>query len=410
MSPFVLTEQIQLFLKHPSFLPEKVPHTRLPAPFDIYVDLLNHVYLWNSKDRGGVRSFLYNALSEVSIDNKEIDALDYWEQEKLLSVLTLLAHCYRWNYLPPEPDEFLKQNMNFPHQLWQSLSYVADKLEHPHCGTLWSIMLMNFQVIEQAPGTNLQIDKVNFQDLSLAHNWVCKEFQGQLEHWIKIFIMTEVVGTTANKACMQVLKAIIENDKDMLGKALELLYESIIGITTVFNREVRGQKLNMAQWREHIQPSFVWGLKDPQSQSLLEGVSGLQLGCIQLMDLVLGLEMDSTMGRAMMASRKYFPKHSRDLLEALEPYRNKLKFYLKRKNDQDLNAKYNQCLEALESYRISHKQRGKAYIKGDGTSKSITTTGLSVQNSFDAIKQFDADMEERILETVKEKIIYQDLL
>lgn len=409
MPPFVVNERIQLFLNHPSFMPLKVPHTQLPEPFNIYVDLLNNVHLWNSKDQGGIRSFLYNAFSDVSYDNKQIDALDYWEQEKLLSVLTMLAHCYRWDYLPPEPEEFLKQNMSFPDQLWKPLSYVADRLDHPHCGTLWSIMLMNFQVKGQAPGTNLQIDKITFQDLSLAHNWVCKEFQGQLEHWIKIFIMTELVGTTANKACIQVLNAITENDKEVLGKALELLHESIVGITTVFNREVRGQKLNMAQWREYIQPSFIWGLRDTQSQSLLEGVSGLQIGSIQLMDLVLGLEMESTMGKAMMGSRKYFPKHSRDFLGALEPYRNNLKSYLKKINDLTLNEKYNLCIDALESYRVSHKQRGKAYIKGDGTSKSITTTGLSVQNSLEAITQFDEDMEERIQETIKEKIDHQDV-
>ncbi len=409
MLPFVLPEQIQIFQSHPSFLPLKVPHTQLPEPFNIYVNLLNNMHLWNSKDRGGVRSFLDNALLDVSFNNKQIDALDYWEQEKLLSVLTMLAHCYRWNYLPPEPEEFLKHNMSFPDQLWKPLTYIADKLEHPHCGTLWSIMLMNFKVKGQAPGTNLQIDKISFQDLSLAHNWVCQEFQGQLEHWIKIFIMTEVVGTTANKACVQVLNAIEENDNELLGKALELLHESIIGITNVFNREVRGQKLNMAQWREHIQPSFIWGLKDSQSQSLLEGASGLQIGCIQLMDLVLGVEMESTMGKAMMASRKYFPKHSRDLLDALEPFRSILKSYLIRINDQTLIHKYNQCLIALESYRVSHKQRGKAYIKGDGTSKSITTTGLSVQSSLEAIQQFDVDMEERIQETINEKIGHQDV-
>lgn len=406
MPPFVLAEQIQLFLKHPSFLPQKVPQIQLPIPFNKYVDLLDRIHLWNSKDRGGVRSFLYNTLTDVSIDNRQIDALSYWEQEKLLSVLTLLAHCYRWNYLPPEPEEFQKQHMDFPDQLWKPLTYVADKLGHLHCGTLWSIMLMNFQVDGQVPGANLLIDKLQFQDLILAHNWVCKEFQGQLEHWIKIFIMTEVVGTTANKACMDILNAMIENDKEMLANALDLLYEGILGITTVFNREVRGQKLNMAQWREHIQPSFVWGLMDTPSQSLLEGVSGLQIGCIQLMDLVLGLEMESTMGKAMLTSRKYLPKHSRDFLEAIEPYRNKLKAFLKRKDDKALNAKYNLCIDALESYRVSHKQRGKAYIKGDGSPRSITTTGLSVQNSFEAIKQFDADMEERIQETVKEKIGY----
>ncbi|MBO9700348.1 MAG: hypothetical protein J7604_09085 [Sporocytophaga sp.] len=408
MPPIVLTEQIQLFLKHPSFLPQNVPLAQLPEPFNIYVDLLNSMYLWNSKERGGVRSFVYETLLDVSITDTEIDALNYWEQEKLLSVLTLLAHCYRWNYLPPEPEEFQKQQMEFPDPIWKPLTYLADKLEHPHCGTLWSIMLMNFQINGQAPGTNILIDKIQFNDLSLIHNWLCKEFQGQLEHWIKIFIMTEVVGTTANKACMNILNAMIENDKEMLANALDMLYEGILGITTVFNREVRGQKLNMEQWREHIQPSFVWGLKDTQSQSLLEGVSGLQIGCIQLIDLILGLEMESTMGKAMIASRKYFPKHSREFLEALEPYRYKLKSFLKRKDDQDLYARYNHCIDALENYRVSHKQRGKVYIKGDGSPRSITTTGLSVQNSFEAIKQFDKDMEERIQETVKEKITHQD--
>ncbi|WP_028978617.1 hypothetical protein [Sporocytophaga myxococcoides] len=404
MPPIVLSEQIQLFLKHPSFLPQKLPFTQLPEPFNKYIELLNRIHLWNSKERGGVRGFVYEALKDVSIEDIQIDALNYWEQEKFFSVLTLIAHCYRWNYLPPEPEEFQKQQMHFPNQIWKPLIYLADKLEHPHCGTLWSIMLMNCQVNGQAPGTNILIDKIQFNDLSLIHNWVCKEFQGQLEHWIKIFIMTEIVGTTANIACMNILNAMIANDKEMLANALDMLYEGILGITTVFNREVRRQKLNMEQWREHIQPSFVWGLMDMNSQCLLEGVSGLQIGCIQLMDLILGLEMESVMGRAMMTSRKYFPKHSREFLEALEPYRYKLKSFLKNNDDRGLNAKYNQCIEALENYRISHKQRGKRYIKGDGSPRSITTTGLSVQNSFEAIKQFDADMEERIQETVKEKI------
>jgi hypothetical protein len=404
IAPFIHTEQIQKFLDHPCFLPQQVPPVNLPDPFATYTDLLDNVYLWNSQEKGGVRTFIHDCLKTVSVNAHDIDALTYWQQEKLLSVLTLLAHCYRWNYLPPAPEEFLKQEMEFPNQLWKPLVYIADRLQHPLCGTLWSTKLMNFKAEGQQPGTELQVDKIQFNHLSLTHNWVCREHQEQLEHWIKIFIMTEVEGAAACKACMDILTCVERNDPEKLGGSLKVLHEGILKITAVFNREVRGQKLCMNLWRQHIQPSFVWGLKDAGRPDLLEGVSGLQIGCLQLIDLVLGLDMESVMGKAMLTSRKYFPKHSRDLFNDLEPYRYNLRNFLKNKRDKNLTAQYNQCIEALESYRVSHRQRGKAYIKGDGSARSITTTGLSVKSSYEAASHFEADMNERIQETLKGKI------
>lgn len=387
------------FIKHPSFIPSKVPLDTLPRPFDIYVSLLDSVNLVNTKENGGVRKYVDAVLATIRIDLSKIDALNYWEQEKLLSVLTLLAHCYRWNYLPPCPEEYLKRQMDFPEKLWKPLTHVADLLAHPYCGTQWSTTLMNFQLKTHKPGTDITIDKIKYSDLSIGHSWVASEHRHQLEQWIKIFVMTDLVGTTANKACLELLKAVDEDKMDAVSRTLDLLNEGIQQIASVFNREVRGQKLNIEQWRNHIQPTFIWGIISDASGIPLEGASGLQVGCIQLIDLVLGLEMESKMGQAMMASRKYFPKHKRLLLERLEPYRNHLKAYVQEKNDHELWQKYNQCIDALESYRISHRQRGKAYIKGDGSPKAITTTGLSIQSTEDAVKHFEIDMDERIKET-----------
>lgn len=387
------------FLKFPSFIPEKIPLKDLSAPFDIYVDLLDTIYLVNSEAQGGVRKFLEDSLETFTLDVEQIEALNYWEQEYLFAVLTMLAHSYRWNYLPPSPEEYLKKEVDFPDALWKPLTYVADRLEHPYCGTLWSTMLLNFQLKSHMPGAAIDLDQVRYEDIHITHSWVAQEYHQQLEQWIKVFVMTDLVGATANVACIHILQGIMKNDAIAVSTALDQLYQGIHKIAAVFNREVRGQKLNIEQWRNYIQPTFIWGVVSDDTGIPLEGASGLQVGCIQIIDLVLGVEMQSKMGQAFMASRKYLPKKARLLLEYLEPYRHHLKNFLQETNDASMLHKYKQCLEVLENYRISHRQRGKIYIQGDGSPKAITTTGLSIQSSDDAIKHFELDMNERIKET-----------
>lgn len=387
------------FLLHPSFVPAKVPLMKLPAPFDTYIRILDVLHTVNTASKGGVRNFIETALSTLSIDVVQIDSLSYWQQEKLLSVLTCLAHCYRWDYLPPSPNEYQRKHLEFPEKLWAPLTHVADKLGHLYCGSHWSTTLLNFQIKDQLPGTDLLLEQVRAEDIYIAHSWVSSELQPQLEQWIRIFVMTDIAGAVANKACMDILQNIEFDNIDGVSLGLDRLHEGIGKIASVFNREVRGQKLDIAAWRNHIQPTFIWGIISDDSGTPLEGASGLQVGCIHVIDITLGLDMDSKMGKALMESRKYFPKHDRVFLQQLESYRSHLKTYVLEQNNASLTQKYNRCLEALESYRISHRQRGKMYIQGDGSPKEITTTGLSIQSSNDAIEHFEIDMNERIKET-----------
>lgn len=389
------------FLKHPSFVPAKVPLMKLPAPFDTYIRILDVLHTVNTASKGGVRVFIENALSTVSLELIQIDSLSYWQKEKLLSVLTMLAHCYRWNHLPPSPHEYERKSIEFPEKLWAPLTYVADKLGHLYCGSHWSTTLLNFQVKGQEPATELALEHIKSEDIYIAHSWVSPELRPQLEQWIRIFVMTDIAGAVANRACIEILQGIEANSIPEVSKNLDLLYEGIGKIASVFNREVRGQKLDIAAWRNHIQPTFIWGIISDHSGVPLEGASGLQVGCIHLIDITLGLEMDSKMGKALMESRKYFPRHDRNFLQQMEPYRAHLKSFISEKNDPSLTEKYNKCVEALESYRVSHRQRGKVYIQGDGSPKAITTTGLSIQSSDDAIKHFEIDMNERIKETTE---------
>lgn len=386
------------FIRYPSFIPSRVPYIKLPEPFQYYIHLLDSVNIVYTETGQGVRKYLEDTLQNHSVDIERIDHLNYWQKEKLFSVLTLLAHCYRWNYLPPPSEEYQRSHLEFPISIWKPLTYLADLLGLPYCGTHWSTTLFNFQLKGTEPGQSIILDEIQANQLTLCHSWVPIAFYPHLEQWIRIFVMTEVEGAIANKAALHILAAIEKDSLDQVVEGLDRLQEGIVKIASVFNREVRGQKLSIEHWRNYIQPTFIWGLVSDDTGMPLEGASGLQVGCIQLIDLVLGSKMESKMGKSMLASRKYFPKPFRELFNYLEPFRNHLVNYVKEKENPLLSEKFNQCVEAMEAYRVSHKQRGKVYIKGDGSPKAITTTGLSVNYSEDAAQHFEVDMDERIAE------------
>lgn len=398
--PFILNSKtVSEFLDFPSFIPPNIPLITLPKPFDFYIEILDNIHLVNTQSKGGVRQFVDLNLRTFKCNISLIDNLSGNQKEKLLSVLTMIAHCYRWNYLPPCEEEYRKQNMVFPSMLWEPLKYVANCLDHPYCGTLWSTTVSNFQLIGKSPDTQINLENTGINDIVIAHSWVENNLLNQLQQWVRVFIMTEIVGSYANKACFKIMKAVQEGNIANIEGGLEDLLIGIKKITSVFNQEIRGQKLDIHLWRNYIQPTFIWGIISEGSEFPLEGASGLQVGCVHLIDLTLGIAMDSKMGKAMMESRKYFSKKHRELFAHLESNRFQLKNYISNRNIYSLTLKYNSCIHALEAYRVSHKQRGKLYIKGDGTSKSITTTGLSVNYSNEAANHFEKDMQDRIEET-----------
>jgi Indoleamine 2,3-dioxygenase len=386
------------FLLHPVFLPLKNPRIELPYPFDIYSKIFDGLSS-KSQSTGGYRGWIENSLISFQLSKENINILNSEQQENLWSVLSILCHCYRWNYVPPAPEVYKIKELTLPKALWEPFCWVADLLKAPYCGTSYSTTTSNFNIKGLCEGAEYRFNEVSFEDFDVRYSWLAQEHEKELVQWIKIFVVTEMEGGYANTAGIHVLQGVFHDDLNAVKIGLKQLLAGIQRLTKIFGIHVRGAKLNTTLWRNVVQPVFIWGLaSDPKSALALEGASGLQVGCIQLIDLVLGTQMESAMGRAMIASRAYMPQRFRLLFNALEPYRNSLVDFVRQSENNEIIFLYNQCLDAIKLYRVSHMQRGKVYIKGDGSEKLITTTGLSIKASDSAVLDFEKDMLERIQE------------
>jgi hypothetical protein len=386
------------FLQHPVFLPLKNPDPSLPSPFSFYVDVLNEIYLHNHPN-GGCRAWITRSLLGHTVPTAQIVLLSFEQKETLLSVLSVLCHCYRWDYVPAPPDIYQIKKLVLPDNLWRPFCFLSDLLKSPYCGTLYSTTTSNFHLTTCAPGVDYRFDKVVFEDIAINCAWLPQIYAKELEQWVKIFVMTEMEGGHANQAAVHALNSVLRCDAVAVKIQLQALLVGIQRLTKLFGVHVRGSKLDIGLWRNVVQPIFIWGLaSDATSEQPLEGASGLQVGCIQLIDLILGTKMESTMGRAMLNSRKYMPERFRQLFDELEPFRSTVVDFVNQSADEEIIDLYNSCLNATKLYRTSHMQRGKIYINGDGQEKLITTTGLSISQSSTAAVDFEKDMLERIHE------------
>jgi hypothetical protein len=158
---------------------------------------------------------------------------------------------------------------------------------------------------------------------------------------------------------------------------IENVLSCIKKIIDVFNQEVNSAQIDHKLWREVIQPTFIWGLKDTSSGCRLEGASGLQVGIIHCLDNALGIESNSEMAKAAIISREYMPIQHREFLEVLDKTKYIIRKYVQESNNAVTKEKYNECLKLLSIFRSIHKGKGIKYIKGDGQHKILTTTGLS---------------------------------
>lgn len=385
------------FSAHPVFLPGANPNFQFSEPLNSYRDLLNSLRSSNKGFRARIDEHQISCAETV----EAISKLDLIHKEGFFTILSILCHCYRWNTLPASEDVYALESLDFPQYLWQPFCLLADSLNAPYCGSLYSTTTSNFLIKGLSGSASYDFSRIEFDDLEVPYNWLPDCYSAQLAHWVKVFVFTEMHGGHVNKACISIVEALSQPNLDarLLEERLNILLQSIRSLTRVFGTYVRTSKLDVGLWRQMVQPVFIWGLAtQPNSTQRLEGASGLQVGCIQLLDWLLGIEMQSTMGRAMLNSRRYLPDRFREMFKNIEPCRRVLKKVLSENPNPSITSLYKECLEAVNAYRNSHLQRGKIYIRGDGQDKSITTTGLSIQKSNDAIKDFERDMIERIQE------------
>ncbi|MEX0675199.1 MAG: hypothetical protein WD067_10520 [Gaiellaceae bacterium] len=98
-----------------AFLPERTPPDRLAPPFTRYGDACLELPRRHPAEFGGVRRWLDDEFGAV--DPPAVSALvdlPRSQQDELMTVLSFLAHAYRWDTIPPAPERFAERQIALP--------------------------------------------------------------------------------------------------------------------------------------------------------------------------------------------------------------------------------------------------------------------------------------------------------
>lgn len=381
------------------FLPSYVPLSTLPVRLAHYTEALDLLPATYSRDLGGVREWMDERFRNFNPDLlSEIATLNDPEQHKLLVVLSILAHTYRWDSVPAPRSAYETKTLQLPAGIEKPFFFLADLLDQPRCGTLWSTTISNWRMKGRRGGDSYRNEEMTLENLQIAHSWFPPPMHEQLERWVLVFTLMEARGAPVIRDLVALIEAAARENVPMSIDLFHNLSANLSRMIKVFHREIRFRSLDKNLWREWIQPTFIWGLESGSGEQL-EGASGLQLGAVQCVDIALGVEGESAMGKAVIESRKYMPKPHRLFLAALDGAGNVVRDFVVRSRSNELKRQYNECISIMARFRTSHQARGAAYIRGDGSPKTITSTGLSLSGEESAVQVFDEAMEERLRET-----------
>lgn len=397
----LLTHSYATTMSHEGgFLPATVPLSQLPAPFDLYIRCLEPIKDYYAPGTGGTRRWLQVKLKDFDESwIQRLPELNREQSHKLLSVLTLLAHLYRWDMLPAAPEYYTLTQLDLPAGIQVPLKILAAQLKHPACGTMWSMVYCNWALKDRPGGSSYRNQDLRPEQMVVPHNWLDGELAQQLEQFIFSFVLTEAKGAPALQTIVDCVRFAAAGQRPAFVDSLKRLERHIGEINQLFIDIVNPHKIDYKRWREVIQPTFIWGLDSEQTGLRLEGASGLQVGIIQSLDAVLGLNAQSEMGQAAIRSRYYMPSHHQRFLAVLDRCRSIVRTFILTADDLEATAAYNRCIEKMKVFRAMHKAKGRQYIKGDGQPRTITTTGLSIQENYSAEQSFQILMKERIVET-----------
>ncbi|WP_172417899.1 hypothetical protein [Deinococcus indicus] len=404
--PAGVPELLTLFrpLARTGFLPPTAPLLSLPGPFQALLDAVPA--LAPAYQGGGVRADLLDLDAALGDRRDDARQLDTAQQEALLSVTAILMHLYRWNAVPVTPARF-QERPTFPphlHALFRDLSAAHDL---PACGTMHTLKYLNWRSDALPPGQPYHAAQVQAGQVRIAHNWHAtpagddRDLAGQLDLWIQTFVLTEARGQAVLTAAAQALAAAHHHDRPALETALEALHAAVQAMTRQINTLMRFRVVRSDLWRVYIQPTFGWGLPAPDAPDgpPLEGASGLQLGGTQVADLALGVPFDSNLGRALRHSRTSMTPPQRALLNAWEPHRNVIRAAVLDWGGSRARGAFDAALDDLNRWRVSHRERGAVYLRGDGREHVMASTGTQLDAGTPHEQAFRDLMNERIEET-----------
>ncbi|MCK5337101.1 MAG: hypothetical protein KAQ67_13110 [Gammaproteobacteria bacterium] len=385
-----------------SFLPSHLPETHIRSEFsqyeNAYLSLSDHYPI----NKGGVRKWLDDEFKQFNPELiRLLDKLTTGELRYLNVILVLLAHCYRWQSSPPPDDAADQTQLSLPtgiNRLWHEVCQLTDQKQ---VGSNASLFYWGWGIRGKKGGEPYSLKDLSIEKIESTNCWLGDEYKETLDLWVAIFVMIEASGSLAVNALINAVNAAENNDFNSFTSALSEARDAMHKMVNIFARTIKSTKIDPATWQKIIQPTFAWGINSEEGR--LTGASGMQIGSLQAIGILLSIEEKTDIAVQTVDARKYFTFLQQLFLDMLTAKSTTIKQYASK---HGLTGKYNECVHELELWRNSHMKRAAMYIESAGTdvNKARISTGLTLPAATNQKQIFIDEMKERIEETTRAKI------
>jgi indoleamine 2,3-dioxygenase len=384
-----------------AFLPARVPVDELPATFAPFVAACQELPARYPGGQGGVRVWLDR---EFRRDDPQIRramaTLSPGQAEGLMTALCALGHTYRWDTVPPVAARFAERRIMLPPGIAGPWGQLARDAGRPRVGSVWSLHLTNWTMLDRPGGAAYRAEDVTRPNLRIARNWLAPPVDAHLENFSLSFVLMEALGAGVLRPLVETIEAAAARRVDDTAAGLERLRMGLAAMTLGFSMNVRRRTVDPAIWLELIQPTYAWSAYAEDPGRIEGGPSGMQLGIIQALDAGLGVEGRSTLSQLATTARRGMPVPHRRFLRALDAAGPLVRSFVTGSRSAELTARFDACVAALSSFRVTHRVRGALYLRSRPPGDvARTSTGLTIGVDDEPLAVFEQSMTERIDET-----------
>lgn len=394
--PLAQLELARAALGPHGFLPVRAPASPVLCTL---ADVCRELPLRYHLPEGDVRPWLREVFE--SCPEHQDTELDPAGLDDLMVVVTHLAHAFRWAAMPAPAASHALAQVDLPRGLARLWSRLAAQLDVPRCGNLYHMVLHGWSADNIRPGAEYTTDRLLHGGLAPLYPWLRGREADELSVFTGAVVETEAHGAAAVDLAVPLFAAVARDDTSAAAELLDRLAAVVAEIGKVFARAIRKQQVSPHTFLALIQPHFLWGLE--HEGEVLEGASGAQTPCFQLLDAMLAVPRESPAAQAATRSRAGLPPRHRGFLAAVDALGGELRAFVGRTGDHALADRYNECVRGLQHWRRMHQKRGALYLAGDPQRPvpEYMSVGRLVGGAGDPAGRFDAAMEAHVQETAQ---------
>ena len=177
------------------FLPDTIPVRSLPPEFSDIEQVCQNISIDYSMTGAGVKATLNQLFAEVDLDLlHHIPTLAKPHKRCLMNMLSMLAHCYRWDRSPPDDDCAALTTLDFPPGLDALWRATAAETGQPVVGTNANLKYWNWHLVGRKPNSRYDPQDLLRRKVSVNHLWLSGQANVALENWILTFVLAEAGG------------------------------------------------------------------------------------------------------------------------------------------------------------------------------------------------------------------------